>query len=151
MAASAGDRVDRTELRRERGDYLGFCLGAYLATAQYGFGVFGGTARRHANAPGSLITTLGATIADVDWRGVRRPMFFQDGPQFTAPSGADIIARYPGGAAAALVSSYGSGRVGLVGPHPEATKSWFPAGASIDSRAVDPSAAYDLIASTHRR
>ena len=54
-------------------------------------------------------------------------MFAQDPATFELDAGADaeVVARYPNGAPAALVAPYGEGRVGVVGPHPEATADWF--------------------------
>jgi len=63
----------------------------------------------------------------VFWRGRRRTVFFQDGPLFVLDpfAGVTPLATYPNGAVAALVTGFGAGRVGVVGPHPEATDDWF--------------------------
>ena len=62
----------------------------------------------------------------VTWKGKPRHMYFQDGPFFVLDDGADaaVLARYDNGTAAAVVAPYGKGRVGVVGPHPEADASW---------------------------
>lgn len=61
------------------------------------------------------------------WRGRPRTLFFQDGPLFLLDNGADatVLATYPNGTVAALVAPFGAGRVGVVGPHPEATEEWY--------------------------
>ena len=54
-------------------------------------------------------------------------MYFQAGPTFyPAPTSesVQVIAKYDDGQIAALVSSYGHGKVAVVGPHPEARESW---------------------------
>ncbi|MDT5107857.1 MAG: hypothetical protein QOI25_5370 [Mycobacterium sp.] len=52
---------------------------------------------------------------------------FQDGPVFRLNAGADatVLATYDNGEPAAVVAPYGSGWVGVVGPHPEADRSWY--------------------------
>jgi hypothetical protein len=66
-------------------------------------------------------------VVEVTWRGRRRTLFFQDGPLFELDAGASatVLATYPNKTIAALVTKFGSGRVGVVGPHPEATADWF--------------------------
>ncbi|MDD5210717.1 MAG: hypothetical protein PHV36_15125 [Elusimicrobiales bacterium] len=56
-----------------------------------------------------------------------RWMYFQDGPEFHPDSAAAaaVWARYKDGAIAALQAPYGKGPVGLMGPHPEAGKTWW--------------------------
>ncbi len=36
-----------------------------------------------------------------------------------------VLAHYPNGAIAAAGAAFGAGRVGVVGPHPEATPDWY--------------------------
>jgi len=112
------------------GRYLGFCLGGYLAGATPGFDLLPGDTDRFAGSPGAGVYGTGDTTVWVDWRGQRRELFFQDGPRFDlrVPDAADdltVLAHYPNGAIAAAVAAFGAGRVGVVGPHPEATPDWY--------------------------
>ncbi|MBB3049060.1 glutamine amidotransferase-like uncharacterized protein [Prauserella isguenensis] len=119
---------------RAGGNYLGFCLGGYLAGATPGFALLPGDTDQYIATPGATVTTSGDTIVDVQWGHRTRGVFFQDGPvfQLTYPSGDDgghrgvtILARYPNRQIAALVTDFGAGRVGVVGPHPEAPPEWY--------------------------
>ncbi|WP_328825315.1 BPL-N domain-containing protein [Tomitella gaofuii] len=131
------------------GAYLGFCLGAYLAAERWGYGVFSGEAVRYIRSPGSTVQDTDDTIVDIDWRGEHKTMYFQDGPQFTSPpeASAAVLGRYNTGAIAALVAAYGSGAVGLVGPHPEANRWWYGPGLT-NPQGIDFSMGYDLVTTT---
>ncbi|GLZ52108.1 BPL-N domain-containing protein [Actinomycetospora sp. NBRC 106378] len=108
------------------GSYVGFCLGAYLAGRGPGLGLLPGDTDQYVTSPHATVDDPDAdALVEVDWRGRRRTLFFQDGARFTRTDGTDVLARYPGGEVAALVAAYGRGRVGVVGPHPEATADWF--------------------------
>lgn len=113
------------------GTYLGFCLGAYLAGSDPGYRLFPGRVRQYIGTDDATVADTADTVVDVSWRGRRRHMFFQDGTAFSVPGGdwdavgATVLARYPNETVAAVVTPYGSGRVGLVGPHPEADESWY--------------------------
>lgn len=76
-------------------------------------------------------------------------MFFQDGPTFDLDAGstADVLGRYRNCMPAAIVASYGAGTVGLVGPHPEADRSWYTGGLS-NPDGVRFDLGYDLIDKT---
>lgn len=109
------------------GHYLGFCLGGYLAGETPGFGLLPGDTDQYVGHDTATIRTVDDTVATVLWRRASRQMFFQDGPEFllTPNARATVLARYPNGSIAALVTPFGAGRVGVVGPHPEATADWF--------------------------
>ncbi|MGW1408281.1 BPL-N domain-containing protein [Streptomyces sp. NPDC002403] len=109
------------------GRYLGFCLGGYLAGATPGFGLLPGDTDQYISSPGATVHDERDTVIQVTWRGRPRTVFFQDGPLFVLAEGADarILATYDSGAAAALVTRYGDGRVAVTGPHPEATADWY--------------------------
>lgn len=68
------------------------------------------------------------------------------GPQFrpTSPGAVTVLGRYLSGAIAALVAPYGRGSIGLVGPHPEADKSWYSA-KLVNPDGIDYTPGYDLI------
>lgn len=123
-------RRRRAELRdyvRGGGRYLGFCLGGYLAGATPGFGLLPGDTDQYAASPTASVRHEGEALVRVSWRGRPRTLFFQDGPHFLLDPAAraEVLATYPDGAVAAAVSPFGAGRVGVVGPHPEATRDWF--------------------------
>jgi glutamine amidotransferase-like uncharacterized protein len=110
------------------GRYLGFCLGGYLAGETPGFGLLPGDTDQYLGSPGATVTSDGDTLIDLVWRGRPRKVFFQDGPWFDLDPGrgpAETLAVYDNGLPAAVVTSYGLGTVGVVGPHPEATLDWF--------------------------
>jgi glutamine amidotransferase-like uncharacterized protein len=132
------------------GHYLGFCLGAYLAGGDPGLGLLPGKVSQYIASAGASVRGADDTIVEVRWRGQPRHMFFQDGPTFTVRSGepATVLATYGNGAAAAVVTHYGAGQVGLVGPHPEADRSWYA-----DARLTNPDGirfdlGHDLIETT---
>lgn len=109
------------------GVYLGFCLGGYLAGKGPGFKLLPGDTDQYIVSRGATVQGGGNAIVQVDWRGRRRDLFFQDGPYFAVDDvdGLDVIARYTNGLPAALVVPVGAGVVGVTGPHPEATRDWF--------------------------
>ncbi|MFD1507653.1 hypothetical protein FE374_08210 [Georgenia yuyongxinii] len=110
------------------GRYLGFCLGAYLAGETPGFGLLPGDTDRYIESPGATVTSDGDAVLRVRWGGLRREVYFQDGPYFVldpARGSAEVVAQYDNGLPAAVVTRFGHGVVGVVGPHPEATADWF--------------------------
>lgn len=136
-------RRHRAEIRgfvRSGGRYLGFCLGGYLAGATPGFDLLPGDTDQYIASAKATVGSAADTLVEVAWRGHARTLFFQDGPYFWVRPGADVtvVATYPNGAVAALVAGFGRGRVGVVGPHPEATDDWFAdAGLRVDRLGVD--------------
>lgn len=134
------------------GSYLGFCLGGYLAGATPGFNLLPGDTWRYITASNATVRTAAPARIAVRWRGDTKTVYFQDGPAFRLAPGAsvDLLATYEGGHPAALVARYGSGQVGVVGPHPEADQSWFKGG--LDSTgAIHPELGYDLIETVMHR
>jgi hypothetical protein len=113
---------------RGGGRYLGYCLGGYLAGATPGFGLLPGDTDQYTAAPGATVEGERETLVEVEWRGRTRTLYFQDGPYFAVDEespGTTVLAVYPNGSPAALVTRFGAGRVGVVGPHPEATDTWY--------------------------
>lgn len=115
---------------RNGGKYLGVCLGAYLAGTLPGFDLLPGRGQtdQYITSRGAVVTSEIDTVVPLYWRGALRHVYFQDGTrlmidQNAAP--AHIIAAYTNGEIAAAVQNYGKGRVGMVGPHPEADESWY--------------------------
>jgi glutamine amidotransferase-like uncharacterized protein len=123
-------RHHRTAIRqfvRSGGRYLGFCLGGYLAGATPGFALLPGDTDQYIASPAATVESDGNSLVQVCWRGRQQTLFFQDGPYFWVRPNADatVVATYPNGTIAALVAGFGAGRVGVVGPHPEATEDWY--------------------------
>ncbi|QWF84175.1 BPL-N domain-containing protein [Amycolatopsis sp. CA-230715] len=130
------------------GRYLGICLGGYLAGSDPGFALVPGGADRYIDSPGATIDSEADTVVRVSWRGRGRYLYFQDGPCFPLPSsapGAEVLATYPNGVPAAVLASYGAGRVAVVGPHPEATADWYADADLVNPAGIDPAPGYDLI------
>lgn len=161
-AQPGGGEVKRAWRRLERhaenirdfvhngGHYLGFCLGAYLAGDRPGYGLINGKVDEYISTDGASIDSTDDALIRVRWRGQDRYMFFQDGPTLALAPGApgEVLATYDTGAGAAVVTAFGEGRVGLVGPHPEADQSWYD-----DARLTNPDGirfdlGYDLIQTT---
>lgn len=125
------------------GKYLGFCLGAYLAGSGPGLGLMeSGDTDQYINTAGAQVKGSHSTKVKVDWNGFPkgREIYFQDGARLILPPGAVSLAKYSGGYhIAAGTMKYGSGKVGLVGPHPEADSDWFDS-----SNTVPSTYAFDL-------
>ncbi len=119
--------ADITHWVRNGGNYLGICLGGYLAGFDPGFALLPGDSGEYITSPGATVHNIDDTSVMVSWRGVPRQLYFQDGPYFTLRAGADatVLATYSNGLTAALVARCGRGSVGVVGPHPEADASWY--------------------------
>ncbi|MCY4667257.1 MAG: BPL-N domain-containing protein, partial [Rhodococcus sp.] len=116
---------------RAGGRYLGFCLGGYLAGRSPGFELLPGDADQYVTLPNAEVHDTKSAVLEIDWRGHIEEMYFQDGPYFSLDhryrdyydNEADILARYRNGSIAALKTDNGKGRVGVIGPHPEADES----------------------------
>jgi glutamine amidotransferase-like uncharacterized protein len=130
------------------GRYLGFCLGGYLAGATPGFALLPGDTDQYITSARATVRTDTDTLVEVRWRGNRRVVFFQDGPVFRLDRGArdvTVLARYPNGEIAALVAPFGAGRVGVVGPHPEAGPDWCADAGLLDPDGADTDLGLDLV------
>jgi len=132
---------------------MGMCFGAYLAGRDPGFDLLPGDAFGWAGSTGASVPDDRDTVIPVTWRGRRRHVYFQDGPGFRVdrPEGTTVLATYANGVPAALVARFGSGRVGVTGPHPEATRTWFADAGLENPDGYSPDLAHDLITTTTRR
>jgi glutamine amidotransferase-like uncharacterized protein len=102
------------------GGYVGFCGGAYMAQSQtyLGLGLLPGQAPRHGEYTHKT---------EVNWKGARRFIHFEHGPELVKGNGIDVVASYAwNGAPAAIRGKYGKGRVFITGAHPEALPDWEP-------------------------
>ncbi|HCT78290.1 MAG TPA: hypothetical protein DGT23_17280 [Micromonosporaceae bacterium] len=132
------------------GNYLGFCLGAYLAGTSPGFSLLPGDVGRYISTRLAGTHQTDDTILPVRWRGKPRHMYFQDGPVFTIEPDAStiVLATYDTNAPAAVIATYGAGRVGVVGPHPEADQSWYATAELTNPDGIRFDLGHDLIEST---
>jgi glutamine amidotransferase-like uncharacterized protein len=129
------------------GRYLGFCMGGYLVDDDPGFEL-GLNTDQYIKTSGATIKTTADTLVQVTWRGTNRWMYFQDGPYFIPGRGIDgqtILATYMNGYIAAMVQPYGSGKIGVSGPHPEAPASWYKKAGLTDPHSFDTDLGHDLI------
>jgi glutamine amidotransferase-like uncharacterized protein len=115
------------------GRFLGVCAGAYLAGSAVldqgqvikGFGLVPIYIEDEIKDPQPK-------VIEIEWTGdgtlTERNVYFQDGPKLSVtnvPQG-KVWAFYKNTSdVAAMTSRYGSGHVGLIGPHLEADSSWF--------------------------
>jgi glutamine amidotransferase-like uncharacterized protein len=130
------------------GRYLGICMGGYLAGATPGFHLLPGDTDQFIASQGASVRTKADTIVKVNWRNQPRWMYFQDGPYFilnARATGVTVLATYTNGKIAALVTPYGKGRVGVVGPHPEADARWYAEHNLVDPDGLDAKLGHDLI------
>ena len=103
------------------GKYLGICMGAYWAGAEY-FGLLHNQEPvQWIKRPRADVKRSWPTTADVDWLGRKERMYFYDGCAFIGTGRAKVVARYSNGDTAALIQR----RVGVIGPHPESDQHWY--------------------------
>ncbi len=137
---------------RGGGHYVGFCMGGFLAGSDPGFSLLPGDSGEYITSPGATVHSDEDAIVTVRWEGSDRPIYFQGGPYFSVPDdhGTTILGTYSNGLVAAMVAPFGSGRVGVTGPHPEAPASWYR---SAELEVPDPlpfDLGHDLIDTTMR-
>lgn len=128
---------------RKGGKYLGICMGAYFADRNY-FDLLSKNTRavQYVRRKNSTINHEKRAIVTVNWLDKEKNIYFHDGAAFI-PSlwysriSGDIIATYQNKDAAALIQKYGEGKVGVIGPHPEAQKWWFYVQPKIKNRWLD--------------
>ncbi|KAL2028534.1 hypothetical protein VTO58DRAFT_109564 [Aureobasidium pullulans] len=132
--------ADMRDFVARGGWYLGFCLGAFLAGPDTGFGLIpeGDKAAREIERPNAQVDDMEDTVIQVDWtfstgkkQGTterERWLYFQDGAAFILSdhSPTTVLARYSqNGDVASTLNAFGQGWVANVGPHPEADQSWY--------------------------
>jgi len=112
------------------GNYLGICMGAYFAGHYYFDLLTSYNAVQYIKRYNSSTKRTNHDVVDIIWNN-KGPYstYFHDGAAFI-PYGnkiesADVIARYTNGDIAAMIQKYNKGKVGVIGPHPEARKWWF--------------------------
>lgn len=129
------------------GRYLGLCMGGYMVDNDPGYGL-GLNTNQYIITQDAVVKTPVDTVIPVFWRETMRYMYFQDGPYFIPDSsgkGQIIIATYTNGLVSAMVQSYGNGKIGVSGMHPEALASWYEAYGLYDPDGLDAAQGHDLI------
>ena len=131
--------ADMRDFVARGGWYLGFCLGAFLAGPDTGFGLIpeGDKAAKEIERPNAQVDDMEDTVIQVDWtfstgkkQGTterERWLYFQDGAAFVLSdhSPTTVLARYSqNGDVASTLNAFGQGWVANVGPHPEADQTW---------------------------
>lgn len=110
------------------GNYVGFCMGAYLAGFDPGMGMLSpGNTGGYIHTRGASVKSARDTVIPIDWKGDRRHHFAPN-PSYIIPSEAEgerILSRFTNGRVNSLVKPYGKGGVGVVGTHPEAGRAWY--------------------------
>lgn len=125
------------------GFYFGICSGGYLA---------GVNIIDDENTKGFGLLPLNISEEQEDdmpklekiiWnKNTVREVYFQNAPYFNVDDlpQSNIFATYSdSGHVAALINKYGKGRVGVIGPHLEATEAWFT-----EDKLKNPGSSYDL-------
>lgn len=128
---------------RGGGRYLGVCMGAYLA-GNDGFGLIPRQIDGEVGAPGFPVVDSADHLVAVTWDGTRRWTYFQEGARLPE-RGAVVHARYETGDIAAARYVLGQGRIGLIGPHPEADGTWLKGSGLIDEDGDDWAYALPLV------
>lgn len=127
LLGSAAQQVIKNYVK-QGGHYLGICQGAYLAGTDPGMGMLSpGNTGQYIETKGASTHSEDDTVIPIKWGTKKIYMYFQDGA-YIIPSkarGEKILARYTNGKVAALTKPFGKGRIGVIGPHPEAPKSWY--------------------------
>lgn len=138
---------------RGGGRYLGICQGAYLAGTDPGMGLLSpGNSDQYIATKGASTKSEADTVIPIRWGKKKVYMYFQDGA-YLIPSGVageKILARYTNGKVAALTKPYGAGRVAVIGPHPEAPRSWYREAGLRDRDGNDARYGHKLINSVMR-
>lgn len=136
---------------RGGGRYLGICQGAYLTGTDPGMGMLSpGNTGQYIETQGASTKSTADTVIPIKWGNRKISMYFQDGP-YMIPSGVPgekILARYTNGKVAAMSAPYGAGRIGVVGPHPEAPRRWYRLAGLSDPDGLDTKYGHKLINST---
>tara|TARA_R110000868_G_scaffold163191_1_gene395342 strand:- start:295 stop:936 length:642 start_codon:yes stop_codon:yes gene_type:complete len=104
------------------GRYLGICMGAYWADADY-FNILDGVrAEQYIKRPSTDTRRPHAKAANVTWNGQPERMYFYDGCALVGDENKfETVARYANNDPMAIIQN----RVGLIGCHPESQLFWY--------------------------
>jgi phosphoribosylformylglycinamidine (FGAM) synthase-like amidotransferase family enzyme len=122
------------------GRYMGICAGGYFAGHHYMDILRPSTkAAQYVRRKKSTVNHEDHDVVTVNWDKEERTVYFHDGAAFVPRRwyhrvSGEVVARYKNGDAAALIQKYKNGKVGVMGPHPEAQKWWFYSQSRITKR-----------------
>ena len=104
------------------GRYLGICMGAYWADADY-FNILDGVrAEQYIRRPGTDTRRPHAKAVDITWNGQPKRMYFYDGCALVGDENKfKTVSRYANNDPMAIIQN----RVGLIGCHPESQLFWY--------------------------
>ena len=104
------------------GAYLGICMGAYWAGHHYLDLLTDVQAEQYIKRPNTTIRRSYSTVAEVDWQGEAKEMFFYDGCALVGDETKfRTVARYANGDPMAIIQN----RIGAIGCHPESHQFWY--------------------------
>ena len=113
------------------GRYLGICMGSYFAGHHY-LNLLKNNTRvvQYVKRKDAVVHHEKPAVIELLWEDSKQYMYFADGAAFVPRRGykhisGEIVARYMNGDPAAIIQPHKKGRVGVIGPHPEAHKWWF--------------------------
>lgn len=101
------------------GRFLGVCAGGFVM-GQKGFGVFPGEIDSYVGSPNAQAKDDKDQAIQINWRGQKRTVDFQDGNYAKVPAGTPgvtVLGTYNNGLIAAGVAAHGKGKAGFSGPH----------------------------------
>ena len=126
---------------KKGGRYLGICMGAFFAGHHYFDILTNAKAVQYIKRKNSTTKRDNHDVVGLNWQGEHHDMYFHDGAAFIPVDmkeiPANIIAYYKNGDVAAMIQKYKKGKVGVIGPHPEAQKWWFYSQTCIKDRWKD--------------
>ncbi len=108
------------------GKYIGICMGSYFAGKNY-FDLLGDVdAVQYIKRPNSEVKHERPTVINCYWLGSPYSMYFYDGAAFVGSIRKNqAFLKYQNGDVGGLCKKFNKGRVVVIGPHPEALKSWY--------------------------
>jgi glutamine amidotransferase-like uncharacterized protein len=143
------------------GGYVGFCAGAFSATAVdgaltlKGLGIFPGKTYPYPSENVDMVFDQITNhfnpdayynhIYPVNWAGKKRYLYFEEGAKLllnaSELAGVEVMATLPTGEAISARTKFGNGRVYITGMHPEASTAWRTHPDLLDTDGLD----YDLV------
>lgn len=111
------------------GKYFGICMGSYFAGEYYFDMLPEFYAEQYIKQKNSDIKSCKANVLKITWKDNKKyNMYFHDGAAFIPKYNfvvKNVYGRYKNKDIAGLTTSFGKGKLALIGPHPEAPRWWF--------------------------